>query len=53
MNIERLITFFGFENYDYYYHMTSKGFGDLICEEGLLVMELIFYRLLILKIQQQ
>lgn len=37
MKIKDTIPFFDFENYDYYYHMTGKGIGDLICEEGLLV----------------
>ena len=37
MNIEDTLSFFDFENYDYYYHMTGEGIGDLICEEGLLV----------------
>ncbi|MBQ7790648.1 MAG: hypothetical protein IJ399_05235 [Bacilli bacterium] len=37
MRIEDTIPFFDFENYDYYYHMTGEGIGDLICEEGLLV----------------
>ena len=37
MKIEDTIPFFDFENYDYYYHMTGEGIGDLICEEGLLV----------------
>ena len=37
MDIQDIISFFDFENYDYYYHMTGKGIGDLICEEGLLV----------------
>ena len=37
MRLEDAISFFDFENYDYYYHMTGKGIGDLTCEEGLLV----------------
>lgn len=37
MRIEDTIPFFDFENYDYYYHITARGIGDLICEEGLLV----------------
>lgn len=37
MRLEDAISFFDFENYDYYYHMTGKGIGNLICEEGLLV----------------
>ena len=37
MKIEDVIEFFDFENYDYYYHITGEGIGDLICEEGLLV----------------
>ena len=37
MRIEDTISFFDFENYDYFYHITSHGIGDLICEEGLLV----------------
>lgn len=37
MRLEDAISFFDFENYDYYYHMTGKGIGDLICEDGLLV----------------
>lgn len=37
MRIEDTFSFFDFENFDYYYHMTGDGIGDLICEEGLLV----------------
>lgn len=37
MKIEDMISFFDFENYDYFYHMTGEGIGDIICEEGLLV----------------
>ena len=37
MKIENIISLFDFDNFDYCYHMTEKGIGDLICEEGLLV----------------
>ena len=37
MNLENVINFFDFKNFDYYYHITGKGIGDLISEEGLLV----------------
>ena len=37
MKLEDVIKFFDFENYHYYYHITGKGIGDLISEEGLLV----------------
>ena len=37
MDLEKLIHFFDFENCDYYYHITGKGIGEMIIEEGLLV----------------
>ena len=37
MKIDDIISFFDFENYDYFYHITGKGIGDLIFQEGLLV----------------
>ncbi|MGM9878460.1 MAG: hypothetical protein ACI31R_00290 [Bacilli bacterium] len=44
---EKFSNFFDFEDFDYFYHMTENGNGEVICENGLMMVDKDIYKTLI------
>lgn len=44
---ENFSNLFDFEEFDYFYHMTENGVGEIICENGLMMVDKDIYKTLI------